>query len=44
MDNRDVLCIDAYMGMTGIMGMPFSSNFRPGARSLMMSAGGCPCS
>jgi hypothetical protein len=28
----------------GIIGMPFSSNFNPGARSLMMSAGGCPYS
>ena len=26
----------------GIIGMPFSSNFSPGARSLMISAGGWP--
>ncbi len=26
----------------GIIGMPFSSNFKPGAKSLIISAGGWP--
>jgi hypothetical protein len=36
------ICGNMPAPMLGMMGIPFSSNCSPGARSLMMSAGGWP--